>query len=105
MDGRLMVDAGFGSRLRRFVIHVIDGRGGALLGVPVGRCAIVRRSRGLFARKNANGRSIRELICLINVWMVFIIRPSIHLFYAREVETLVVLPFCVQRAKDCRHSH
>lgn len=26
MDGRLTMDAGFGSRLRRFVIHVIDGR-------------------------------------------------------------------------------
>lgn len=50
------VDAGFGSRLRRFVIHVIDGR-------AVGRWALLRVIDRwcdvfgwLFARKQANGR-------------------------------------------------
>lgn len=38
------MDAGFGSRLRRFVIHVLDGRAAgywALLWAAVARCDVV----------------------------------------------------------------
>lgn len=48
-------------------------------------------------RKWANEAWFRFLMYLINVWMDVLKEPSIHLFYAREMKIMGVLPFCVAK--------